>query len=51
MKLEVCVGEFVTACSFKNVENDFVWAFAGGYGPNQDYLKCLHYGELVGLIN
>ena len=24
MKIEVCVGEFVAACSFKNVEDEFV---------------------------
>jgi hypothetical protein len=41
MKLKVCVGEFVTTCYFKNVEDDFVWAFAVVYGLNWDYLKRL----------
>jgi hypothetical protein len=50
-KLEVSVGEFVIACSFKNVEDDFVWAFMGVYGPNFDYIRCLIWEELAGLIS
>ena len=29
-KLEVCVGDFVAACSYRNVGDGFVWACAGG---------------------
>jgi hypothetical protein len=29
-KIEACV----VACSFRNVEDNFTWAFAGVYGPN-----------------
>lgn len=28
-KIEVCVKEYVVAYSFKNIEDDFTWAFAG----------------------
>jgi len=27
-KIEVHVGEFVVACSFRSVDDDFSWAFA-----------------------
>lgn len=43
--------QIVTACSFRNVEDDFVWAFAGVYGPNLDNVKSLLLEELVGLIS
>jgi hypothetical protein len=45
------VGEFVAACSFKNVEDDFVWAFTRVYGPNFDYIRRLIGEELTGLIS
>jgi hypothetical protein len=38
-KIDVFVGEFVLACSFRSVEDDFSWAFAGFYGPNMDALR------------
>lgn len=28
-KIDVSVGEFVLACSFRSVEEDFSWAFVG----------------------
>ncbi|XP_059436099.1 uncharacterized protein LOC132169027 [Corylus avellana] len=35
-KIDVCIGEFTIAVSFKNVVDLSVWAFAGVYGPNLD---------------
>jgi hypothetical protein len=35
-KIEVCVGEFVVACSFRNIEDNLTWVFAGVYDPNLD---------------
>lgn len=35
-KLEKFVGQFTRACSFKSVEHNFLWTFAGLYGPNLD---------------
>jgi hypothetical protein len=29
----------VAACSFKNVDDGFVWAFTGVYGPNRDNMS------------
>lgn len=31
-----CVGEFIIACSFRNVEDGFSWVFTSVYGPNPD---------------
>jgi hypothetical protein len=28
-KIEECVGEFIVACSFRNVDGGFSWAFGG----------------------
>ena len=47
--VEVCVGEFVEASSFRNVEDNFAWAFAGFYGPNLDNVRRSLWEELVGL--
>ena len=27
------VGSFLVSCRFKNVDNNFIWAFTGLYGP------------------
>jgi hypothetical protein len=35
-RTDVCIGRFVVACLFQNVEDGLVWAFAGVYGPNRD---------------
>jgi hypothetical protein len=45
------VGEFTVACFFRNIDDNFVWAFAGVYGPNVDYEKRLLWDELAGLLN
>jgi hypothetical protein len=48
-KMDVYVGEFVVACSFRSVADDFSWAFAGVYGPNFDSLRSSLWDELAGL--
>jgi hypothetical protein len=35
-KIEVYVGEYVVACSFRNIADDFTRVFAGVYGPSID---------------
>ena len=40
-KIEVCVGRFFVACSFKCITMNFEWAYAGVYGPNDDVERCL----------
>jgi len=47
-KIDVSVGEFVLACSFRSVEEDFSWAFAGVYDPNIDALRSSLSDELAG---
>jgi hypothetical protein len=49
-KIEVCLGNFVVACSFRNVEDGFLWAFAGVYGPNSNGLRRFLWEELAGLL-
>ena len=31
------VGRFSVSCKFKNVVDQFVWAFTSVYGPNSDH--------------
>lgn len=49
-KVETYVGEFVITCSFKNVANDFSWAFAGVYGPHNISSRRLLWDELASLL-
>ena len=44
------VGDYVAACSFKNVVDGFEWAFAGVYGSNGDCDRRLLGDELAGLL-
>jgi hypothetical protein len=48
-KIDGFVGEFVLACSFRSVVDDFSWAFVGVYGPNIDALRSSLWDELSGL--
>jgi exonuclease III len=50
-KLDMEVGDCVVACSFKNVMDDFEWAFAGVYGPNGDLDKRRLWDKLAGLMS
>jgi hypothetical protein len=40
-KIKECVGEFTVACSFKNIDYGFSWAFVGVYVPSSDYNRRL----------
>ena len=33
-KIEEAVGHFLISCRFKNVSDQFEWAFTSIYGPN-----------------
>lgn len=50
-KIDVCVGNFTLAISFRNVVDRFVWAFAGVYGPNSDSDRRLLWDELAGILS
>jgi hypothetical protein len=47
-KMEACVGNFSVACFFRNVIDNYEWAFAGVYGPNDDVERKGLWDELVG---
>ena len=48
-KMEEFVGEFTVTRSFKMVEDNFLWAFAGVYGPNSDNDRSVLWDELAGV--
>jgi exonuclease III len=50
-RLNMEVGEYVAACSFKNVVDNFKWAFAEVYGPNGDFERRRLWEELAGLMS
>jgi exonuclease III len=47
-KIEECVGRFVVACVFRSVTENFEWAFASVYGPNDDGIRRNLWDELGG---
>ena len=50
-KLDEAVGDFSVSCRFRNVGDNFEWAFSGVYGPNVDREKRLMWEELAGLYS
>jgi exonuclease III len=50
-KIDSCVGNFVVACHFRNVEDGLMWAFAGVYGPNRNHARRRLWEELAGLLS
>ena len=50
-KVEEAVGHFLVSCKFKNVGDQFEWAFIGIYGPNLNNRHRLMWEELTGLIS
>ncbi|XP_035544586.1 uncharacterized protein LOC118347981 [Juglans regia] len=45
------VGEFSVGCLFRNIDDGFLWAFAGVYGPNLDSERRMLWDELAGLCS
>ena len=50
-KVEEAVGRFSVSCKFKNVGDQFEWAFTGLYGPNLNKRRRKMWEELTGLIS
>jgi hypothetical protein len=50
MMWDMRVGEFTISSSFRNVEDQFSWAFASAYGPNIDGDIRLLWDELACLL-
>lgn len=46
-----CVGRYMVATSFKNVEDGYQWSFAGVYGANSNTKRRGLWDELVGLCS
>ncbi|KAG6669188.1 hypothetical protein CIPAW_01G225900 [Carya illinoinensis] len=47
MKREEFIGEYTVAVSLKMVEDNFLWAFAGIYGPNVDNIRHQLWEEIA----
>ena len=50
-KVEEVVGHFTVSCKFKNVGDQFEWAFTSVCGPNLNKRRRLMWEELTGLIS
>ena len=50
-KVDVCVGDYVAAGLFRNVDDGLEWAFAGVYGPNRDSHRRRLWEELAGVMS
>jgi exonuclease III len=49
-EVQDCVkGQFSISCRFKNVQDQFEWAFLGVYGPNVDADRFILWDELAGV--
>jgi exonuclease III len=49
-EVQDCVkGQFSISCRFKNVQDQFEWAFSGVYGPNVDADRFILWEELAGV--
>ena len=47
--IDETVGRFSVSCKFKNVEDQFEWAFTSIYGPNSAHDRRLLWEELAGI--
>jgi hypothetical protein len=50
-RIDSCLGKFVVACNFRNMDDGLEWGFAEVYGPNRDHIHWRLWEELAGLIN
>jgi hypothetical protein len=47
--IDEAIGTFSLSCKFKSVLDQFVWAFSGVYGPNDNSERILLWEELSGI--
>jgi hypothetical protein len=50
-KVDECMGMYTLAVSLRNVEDNFLWAFRGVYGPNDDGERRVLWNEMAGLMS
>ena len=48
-KSKVLVGSFSVSIQWKGVEDGFVWACSGVYGPNDNNVRGYMWDEFVGI--
>ena len=48
-KSEVLAGSFSVSIQWKGVEDGFVWACSGVYGPNDNNVRGYMWDEFVGI--
>jgi hypothetical protein len=50
-KVDECMGRYTLAVSLCNAEDNFLWAFGGVYGPNDDGERRVLWNEMAGLMS
>jgi hypothetical protein len=50
-KVDECVGQYTLVVSLRNADDNFMWAFEGVYGPNDDGERSVLWDEMVGLMS
>ena len=50
-KVKEAMGHFLVSHKFKNVGDQFEWAFIGIYGPNSNKKRQKMWEKLIGLIS
>jgi hypothetical protein len=45
------MGRYTLAISLRNAEDNFLWAFGGVYGPNDDGERRILWNEMAGLMS
>jgi hypothetical protein len=50
-KMDECMGRYTLACSLRNTDDNFMWAFGGVYGPNDDGERSILWDEMSGLMS
>lgn len=50
-KLEELIGEYTMVCSFRSLEDKFLWTFAGVYGLNLDSDRSCLWDEVACILS
>jgi hypothetical protein len=50
-KVDECMRWYILAISLRNVDDNFLWAFGGVYGPNNDGERRVMWNEMAGLMS
>jgi len=50
-KVDECMGQYTSVVSLRNADDNFMWAFEGVYGPNDDGERRVLWNEMAGLMS